>query len=173
VITLSQEELENLKKRKKELENELSEIRHRIELVEKEIREEQSRTPIPTRTEIRKEEKKQEPLAAPIPNLDPVAPASGSRSSVISSNTQMTASALSSNRPGGKRITKQVLPKGGAVSQVKAKSGKYHCPNCDSNYYEELEDKSRVLYAMGPGLNVYGKKLRCWNCGHEWPKPTD
>ena len=71
-----------------------------------------------------------------------------------------------------KQIIKQALPRGGATSQIKAKKGVYHCPQCDSDYYEELDDKKRPLYTMGPGLAVYAKKLRCWNCGNEWPKPS-
>ncbi|MFX0133777.1 MAG: hypothetical protein ACFFDN_09040 [Candidatus Hodarchaeota archaeon] len=71
-----------------------------------------------------------------------------------------------------KQIIKQSLPRGGATSQIKAIKGVYHCPQCDSDYYEELEDKKRPLYTMGPGLAVYAKKLRCWNCGNEWPKPA-
>ena len=71
-----------------------------------------------------------------------------------------------------KQIIKQALPRGGATSQIKAKKGIYNCPQCDSDYYEELEDKSKPLYTMGPGIAIYKKKLRCWNCGHEWPKPA-
>lgn len=106
---------------------------------------------------------KSEPLAAPIPFAEP------SKTSVISSNTQAIPG---TTRVEKKHVIKQALPRGGATSQIKAKKGVYRCPQCDSDYYEELEDKKKVLYVVGPGLNVYGKKLRCWNCGHEWPKPA-
>lgn len=79
---------------------------------------------------------------------------------------------LSLKEPVKKQITKQALPRGGATSQIKAKKGIFTCPQCDSDYYEELEDKSKPLYTMGPGTAIYSKKLRCWNCGHEWPKPS-
>ena len=104
-----------------------------------------------------------ESLAAPIPSSEP-------KASVISSNTQTLPGTATVQK---KHVIKQALPRGGATSQIKAKKGIHKCPQCDSDYYEELEDKKRVLYVVGPGLNVYGKKLRCWNCGHEWPKPSD
>ncbi|NHI90857.1 MAG: hypothetical protein EAX96_00055 [Candidatus Lokiarchaeota archaeon] len=107
--------------------------------------------------------KKEEPLAAPIPTAEPP------RTSVITSNTQMVGATATVEK---KHVIKQALPRGGATSQIKAKKGVYRCPQCDSDYYEEVEDKNKVLYVVGPGLNVYGKKLRCWNCGHEWPKPA-
>ncbi len=106
---------------------------------------------------------KKETLAAPIPSAEP-------RASVISSNTQVLPGTATVQK---KHVIKQALPRGGATSQIKAKKGIHHCPQCDSDYYEELEDRKRVLYVVGPGLNVYGKKLRCWNCGHEWSKPAD
>jgi len=102
-------------------------------------------------------------LAAPIPTSEP-------KASVISSNTQTLPGTATVTK---KHIIKQALPRGGATSQIKAIKGIHHCPQCDSDYYEEIEDKKRVLYVVGPGLNVYGKKLRCWNCGNEWPKPSD
>lgn len=176
MITLSKEELSQIKETVKSIESQLSNLKNKIVAFEKSM----GATPAasaellsipPPKVESRPaaaEVSTGKPLAAPIPSLGG---GSEPKASVISSNTQMTAAASSTGPR--KRITKQVLPKGGAVSQVKARQGKHHCPQCDSNYYEELEDKKRVLYVMGPGLNVYGKKLRCWNCGNEWPKPAD
>ncbi|NVM02799.1 MAG: hypothetical protein HWN67_10710 [Candidatus Helarchaeota archaeon] len=105
--------------------------------------------------------------SAPVPK-----PASSTPSAPVPTTSSTTSSIDLKPTVRKKQIIKQSLPRGGATSQIKAIKGIYHCPQCDSDYYEELEDKKRPLYTMGPGLAIYAKKLRCWNCGNEWPKPS-
>ncbi|MHA1376887.1 MAG: hypothetical protein ACTSRG_00770 [Candidatus Helarchaeota archaeon] len=135
----------SLEDRVNKLEKALEEINKRLDRIEGTNSPQRTETlaaPIPTSTEKKLE-------AAPIPSTPSIQPTVKK-----------------------KQIIKQTLPRGGAVSQVKAKKGIYHCPQCDSDYYEELDDKTKPMYTMGPGMAIYKKKLRCWNCGHEWPKPT-
>ena len=146
----------------KSLKATISSIKNQLNSVENKVKDLEMKLDVPTPPAAAEVSKKEEPLAAPIPTAEP-------KRSVISSNTQMIGATAPIEK---KHVIKQALPRGGATSQIKAKKGIYHCPQCDSDYYEELEDKKRVLYVVGPGLNVYGKKLRCWNCGHEWPKPS-
>ncbi len=161
------------------LEKALNEIKQRLVKVEQKVGISQSSTGI----------KPSEKLVAPIPKPSlPSAPIPKPKSSTPSAPIPKPASNTPSApipQPAStasnidlkptvrkKQIIKQALPRGGATSQIKAKKGVFHCPQCDSDYYEELEDKTKPLYTMGPGIAIYKKKLRCWNCGHEWPKPS-
>jgi hypothetical protein len=134
-----------------------------------------------------------ETLAAPIPTAAPTPPTPTAPTSTAPTPTAPTPTAPTPTAPTPtaptpkapeptfsgiepvvkkKQIIKQTLPRGGATSQIKAKKGQYNCPQCDSDYYEELDDKTKPMYTMGPGMAIYKKKLRCWNCGYEWPKPS-
>ena len=73
------------------------------------------------------------------------------------------------NRGGPKhrKAILQRIPTSG-TSQMKGRETKYICPQCGSNYNEEINDKNKIIYIDGAGTRIYGKKHRCMNCGNEW-----
>ncbi len=134
-----------------ELKNELFKLREKLMKKEQEIKEIKAKM-----AEIEKELGIAQPdLAAPIPEVSTAA------------TSPTPTSQLASPKPKRTKAILQKVPTSG-TSQIRARETQFECPNCGSHYNMEVEDKSRILYVVGAGTRIYGKKHRCMNCGNEW-----
>ena len=140
-----------------ELKNEMFKLREILEKKENEVKELKEKI-----ADIEKQLGVGEPdLAAPIPSMPATEMAETKEEEVLAAPMPTSES---SRKP---KSIQQKVPTSG-TSQIHARETQYECPNCGSHYNSEVEDKSRILYVVGAGTRIYGKKHRCMNCGNEW-----
>lgn len=140
-----------------ELKNEMFKLREILEKKEKEINEVKAKiADIEQQLGIGQPE-----LAAPVPSFTASETVETPKVEIAPQSAKVSVG------PSRSKAILQKVPTSG-TSQIHARETQYECPNCGSHYNSEVEDKSRILYVVGAGTRIYGKKHRCMNCGNEW-----